>query len=273
MYKRGCKKQNEITFRKGRESSNLRVQFLFLLFPLLSRRRRRRRPTEKALLKGQSDLPHQFSMAALLQSLNGGLHPLALLAGHVPADVVEVPSTSSSSITPGEPVIGDSILRPVVGANLVRAGRGQANLQPPLRSRLLRLPLKFKAVQQGGQLPEGNVLVQVLVARLLRLHRQPGGQVGDADAGEVAVHILAARPGGVLHVELEVRLADHYQVGAHGEDGEGDGAGVDASVAFSFGNLKKEEERRNLETISRAFRTRNLTLCTRWTPASWRSAR
>lgn len=100
-------------------------------------------------------------------------------------------------------MVGNAILGPVVGANLVAArGNATAKLKASLCPSFRLQAFVLEVVEKGGHLSDGSLLVVMLVARFLRLHGVTAWDVRAADAGEVAIDVLSAGTRGVLYVEL-----------------------------------------------------------------------
>src|SRR5207253_1585826 len=104
-------------------------------------------------------------------------------------------------------VVGDAILRIVVGADLLRA-RTRPHLGEPRRGLLGRLPLALGLVEARAQ--DSHRLVAVLQLRALVLHRDddPGREVRDPHGRVRRVHRLTARTGRAEDVDLQVFLVE-----------------------------------------------------------------
>ena len=131
-------------------------------------------------------------------------------------------------------MIRHAALREVVGAYALVAHAG-ADLAAALGGDGLRLLAGLRLVEPRGEYLHGPVAVFVLAALVLALDHRAGGDVRYADGALRLVDVLAARAGRAEGVYLEVGgvyLELHL---VHlGQDGDGDGAGVDAAPGLGL---------------------------------------
>src|SRR2546423_6422406 len=132
------------------------------------------------------------------------------------------------------PVIGDAILREVVGPDLGRAITG-AHLRSPLAGTGGLLLGDHLVEQAGAQHFERLDLVLQLALLVLALHHEIRGQVGDAYGAVGRVDALTARSLGAEHVDPEVLVidldVDLLRLGKHGH-----GGGRRVNPALPFGH-------------------------------------
>ena len=135
-----------------------------------------------------------------------------------------------------DPVIGDAVLRIVVGADLLRARAG-SDLRAPGRSLLGGEPLPLGLVQARAQ--DAHRLLPVLQLRPLVLHRDDDAarQVGDPHGRVGRVDALAAGPRRAVDVDLQILLVDLdidlLRLRHHGDRGR---RGVDATLRLGLGH-------------------------------------
>ncbi len=135
-----------------------------------------------------------------------------------------------------DPVVGDAVLRVVVGADLLGAF-ALPDLGLSNRRLLGREPAALELVEARAQ--HAHRLVAVLQLRALVLHRDhdPGRQVGDPDGGVGRVDRLATGPRGAEDVDLQVLLLDRdvdvLRLGHHRDRRR---RGVDAPLRLGVGD-------------------------------------
>ena len=145
-------------------------------------------------------------------------------------------STSWSRRADADPVVGDAVLREVVGADLLGA-LAAADLRLARRRLLGLLALALRLVQAGAE--DAHRLRLVLELRALVLHRDhdPGRQVRDPDRRVGRVHRLAARARRAVDVDLEVLLVDlDVDILGLGHHGDRRGRGVDPALRLGVGH-------------------------------------
>src|SRR5215469_8711291 len=101
------------------------------------------------------------------------------------------------------PVVGDTVLGEVIGADFFAAVAATDHLLPFLRQRLLLL-LHLDLIETRAQNAHGFFAVLDLRLFVLAAHHRVGGNVGNAYRGVGRVHGLAARSGGAEGVDANV---------------------------------------------------------------------
>src|SRR5271166_5610872 len=130
------------------------------------------------------------------------------------------------------PVIGDAVLREIIGADPLRAVH-RAHLAAPFRARL-GVGVGF-GLREKPRAQHAHSLLLVLQLALLVLagHHDPAGQVGDPHRRVGRVHALPARARGPEHVDLQVVVVDLdldlFGLGYHEHAGR---RGVDAALGL-----------------------------------------
>ena len=95
--------------------------------------------------------------------------------------------------------------------------------------------LEFAVEQFGAEDLEGHFLVFDLGAAVLAADVDAGGEMEDLDGGFGAVDVLAAGAAGAADFDAEVFGAEFdIDFLGFGEDGDGDGGGVDAALGFGL---------------------------------------
>src|SRR5688500_10567199 len=133
-------------------------------------------------------------------------------------------------------MIGHSVLREIVGANLRRAVAG-ADLRFP-HPRPLRLLLRNRCVEQAcPQHFHSLELVLKLGLLVLLADDDPARYVRDSNGRVRGVHALSARPRGSEDVDSEVLVLDlDVYLLRLGENSDGGGRGVYASLVLGHGD-------------------------------------
>ena len=142
-------------------------------------------------------------------------------------------------------VIGDAVLRIVVGADFFFASTG-ADEAATVGGVFGGFFLLAAFEEAGAEDGEGLLFVFDLAATVLTADNGAGGDVEDLDGGVGGVNALAAGTGGAadfdadfVHVEIEVDFFGFWK------DGDGGGGGVDAALGFGGGDA--------LDTVDAAF--------------------
>ena len=133
-------------------------------------------------------------------------------------------------------MIGEAVLREVIGANLLAAvSRAHHGLALFSESLLLLFHLDF--VEAGAQ--DAHAFLAILDLRLFVLAADNcvGGNVRDAHGGVGCVHRLPARTGRAERVNPQVFGFDlDVDVFGFGKNGDRDSGGVDASLLLGGGD-------------------------------------
>src|SRR3989441_1756164 len=182
--------------------------------------------------------PTVVPRVAAQSAVSSGTHALLFLRLLQCGDqVVEFAVHHFIDVVGGEvnAVIGDAILREVVGAHLLRAITGP-DLRPPfLRARSLLLG--DHAVQQPRtQDLEGLDLVLQLRLLILTLHLEPGRQMRHPDRAICGVHALATGTAGPKHIDAEILVFDlDVHLFGFGQDRDRRRRGVNATLLLGDG--------------------------------------
>jgi len=133
-------------------------------------------------------------------------------------------------------VVGDAVLREVVGAHPLGAVHG-ADLAAPFRGGLcFGRGLRF-GQQAGPQHPKRLLFVLQLALLVLAGHHDPRGQVDDPHRGVGGVHALPAGARGTVDIDAQIALVDlHLDLFSLGQHQHANGRGVDPSLRLGDGD-------------------------------------
>src|SRR5688572_27199956 len=163
--------------------------------------------TLRWLLRGRS----LVAVTRLASQLGlGALQALGLMPGDDSAhEIVEVAVDDAIELVQREAdaVVGDAVLREVVGADLLRAFAGADHAAALVADRVVLL-LLLEVEQAALEHLEGARLVLDLAALVLALDDHAGGQVGDLHGAVGGVHGLPAGAAGGRDVETQVFVVD-----------------------------------------------------------------
>lgn len=163
-------------------------------------------------------------------------------------DVVEVAIHDGGEVAARimDAVVGDAVLREVVGANffatIAGADEGFAGGGGGFHFFLF---LAFKEARTE----DGHGLDAVLLLGALVLHGndEAGRQMSNANGGVGGVDALAAVTAGTVNVDAEVvRVNFEVLLGGFGEDSDGGGTGMDAALRLGDGDA--------LDAVDAAFK-------------------
>ena len=133
-------------------------------------------------------------------------------------------------------MVSEAVLGIVVGADFFAAVT-RADLELALAGGLFELLAHHRLVDPC--LEDLHRFVPVFVLRFLILdrHDDPGRQVGQTDGGIGGVDALAAAAAGAVDIHFDlVGLDVEFHILHFGDDSDGDGGGVDASLGFGGGD-------------------------------------
>src|SRR5579875_373315 len=129
--------------------------------------------------------------------------------GQIVNKLIKIPVHDAGQIMPrqADTVIGDAILREVVGADLL-AAISHLHLRAPAFTQLFLAPGLLEIPEPRPEHSQGLLLVFELGFFILAGDDQPRWQVGDAYSRVGGVHALAPVPGGAVDIDANIAIFD-----------------------------------------------------------------